>query len=77
MTYINFTSKLTSFITPVVTMMIVRLLDRESVLVSSDTHLALAIVAIEMPVEPTVPSNIRDPVCGYRRPCRSASSITI
>lgn len=25
-------------------------------------HLALAIVAIEMPVEPTVPSNILEPV---------------
>lgn len=27
-----------------------------------DTHLAFAIVAIEIPVEPTVPSNIREPV---------------
>lgn len=40
------------------------------------THLARAMVAIEMPVEPTVPSNIREPVCGLRNPSFSASSIT-
>jgi hypothetical protein len=39
-------------------------------------HLARAMVAIEMPVEPTVPSNMRDPVCGLRNPSFSASSIT-
>lgn len=33
-------------------------------------------VAIEIPVDPTVPSNIREPVCGRRSPLRSASSIT-
>jgi hypothetical protein len=41
-----------------------------------DTHLALAIVAIEMPVDPTVPSKMREPVYGCKSPSRSASSIT-
>jgi hypothetical protein len=39
--------------------------------------LARAIVAIDIPVEPTVPSKIRDPVLGCNSPCCSASSITI
>lgn len=39
-------------------------------------YLALAMVASEIPVEPTVPSNMREPVWGCRSPCRSASSTT-
>lgn len=39
-------------------------------------YLAFATVAMEIPVEPTVPSNIREPVFGNSRPCLSASSIT-
>ena len=42
-----------------------------------DTHRALAIVAIEIPVDPTVPSKIREPVYGRKSPSRSASSITL
>ena len=42
-----------------------------------DTCLVLAMVAIEMPVEPTVPSKMRELVWGCRSPCRSASSITV
>lgn len=41
-----------------------------------ESHLALAMVAIEIPVDPTVPSNMREPVWGCNSPCRSASSIT-
>lgn len=41
-----------------------------------DAYLAFAIVAIEIPVEPTVPSNILEPVFGCSSPIRSASSIT-
>lgn len=33
-------------------------------------------VAIEMPVEPTVPSKMREPVCGTSSPSRSAVSMT-
>jgi hypothetical protein len=39
--------------------------------------LARAIVAIEIPVDPTVPSKIRDPECGFSSPSRSASCITV
>jgi len=42
-----------------------------------DTHRALAIVAIEIPVDPTVPSKIRELVYGRKSPSRSASSITL
>jgi hypothetical protein len=42
-----------------------------------NTHRALAIVAIEIPVDPTVPSKIREPVYGCKSPSRSASSITL
>ena len=42
-----------------------------------DTHRARAIVAIEIPVDPTVPSKIREPVYGRNSPSRSASSITL
>ena len=42
-----------------------------------DTHRARAIVAIEIPVDPTVPSKIREPVYGRKIPSRSASSITL
>ena len=40
-------------------------------------YLAFDIVAIEIPVDPTVPSNIREPVFGCNNPCRSASWITV
>jgi hypothetical protein len=43
---------------------------------SNPTHRARAIVAIEMPVDPTVPSKIREPVYGRKSPSLSASSIT-
>lgn len=39
-------------------------------------YLARAMVAIEIPVDPTVPSKMREPVFGRRSPSRSASSIT-
>ena len=39
-------------------------------------YLAFDMVAIEIPVDPTVPSKIREPVFGCNNPCRSASSIT-
>ena len=42
-----------------------------------ERYLAFDIVAIEIPVDPTVPSKIREPVCGCNNPCRSASSITM
>jgi hypothetical protein len=42
-----------------------------------NTYRALAIVAIEIPVDPTVPSKIREPVYGCKSPSRSASSITL
>lgn len=41
-----------------------------------EAHLDLATVAIDIPVEPTVPSNIIEFVYGYRSPCSSASSMT-
>jgi hypothetical protein len=39
--------------------------------------LALEIVAIDIPVEPTVPSKMVDPWLGYSSPCCSASSMTV
>ncbi len=39
-------------------------------------YFARAIVAMEMPVDPTVPSKMREPVWGCRRPLSSASLIT-
>lgn len=41
-----------------------------------DTYFARPTVAMDIPVDPTVPSNILQPVCGTSRPASSASSIT-
>lgn len=41
-----------------------------------DTYFARPTVAMDIPVDPTVPSNILHPVCGTNRPASSASSIT-
>ena len=62
------------FLTGVITSIIVI---RDKVYMRKEyTHRARAIVAIEIPVDPTVPSKIREPVYGRKSPSRSASSIT-
>jgi hypothetical protein len=41
------------------------------------TYFARPTVAMDIPVDPTVPSNILHPVCGTRSPASSASSMTV